>query len=301
MKTLLTPVPEGCKDRFVEKQTGNESSLPPGMSLLAAPLPRSYLNYVGGRLMELGTLIHGLGAFTLITIGVMFTKWHQSPRVIHPLIRTQIDLAGVRLLPIISFAAFALGFVAIGQTVSLLSQVGATQFAGTAMVIVVVRELGPLVAALLVLARIGTATVIELGQMRAMGEIEALEALGIDPIHYLVVPRVIGLALSIFALTVYFILIALFSGYLFAFLQDVPLLPGDYVNQIASALRWEDFVLLSLKTSIFGSIIAMVTCYEGLGKPLRQEDLSKAATRAVMLNVELCILLDAVFMLALLF
>ena len=268
--------------------------------MLAAPLPRSYLNYTGGSLIALGRLIRGLGAFTLITLGVMFTKWNRSARVIHPLIRAQIDLAGVRLLPIVSFVAFILGFVAIGQTVSLLSQVGATQYAGTAMVIVVVRELGPLVAALLVLARIGTATVIELGQMRSQGEVEALEALGIDPIHYLVVPRVIGLALSIFALTVYFILIALFSGYLFAFLQDIPLLPGDYAGQIASALRWEDFVLLALKTSVFGSVIAMVTCYQGLGTPLRPEDLAKAATRAVMLNVELCILLDALFMVYLL-
>lgn len=280
----------------MDKPTDNHAKLPSGVSLLAAPLPRSYLQYTGGSLISLGRLIHGLGAFTLITLGVMFTKWNQSARVIHPLIRAQIDLAGVRLLPIVSFVAFVLGFVAIGQTVSLLSQVGATQYAGTAMVIVVVRELGPLVAALLVLARIGTATVIELGQMRSQGEVEALEALGIDPIHYLVVPRVIGLALSIFALTVYFILIALFSGYLFAFLQDIPLLPGDYAGQIAAALRWEDFVLLALKTSVFGSVIAMVTCYQGLGTPLRPEDLAKAATRAVMLNVELCILLDAVFM-----
>jgi phospholipid/cholesterol/gamma-HCH transport system permease protein len=300
VRRLLTPSPGQRNDGGVDKQTGSEAPLPPGVSLLAAPLPRSYLHFVGSRLIELGELIRGLGAFTLITLGVMLTKWNQSARVIHPLIRAQVDLAGVRLLPIISFAAFILGFVAIGQTVSLLSQVGATQYAGTAMVIVVFRELGPLVAALLVLARVGTATVIELGQMRSLGEIEALEALGIDPIHYLVVPRVIGLALSIFALTVYFILIALFSGYLFAFLQDVPLMPGTYIDQIASALRWEDFVLLALKTFVFGSIIAMVTCYQGLGKPLRQEDLAKAATRAVMLNVELCILLDAVFMVYLL-
>jgi phospholipid/cholesterol/gamma-HCH transport system permease protein len=270
------------------------------MTLLAAPLPRSYLNHVGGKLLELTELAQGLGAFTLITLGVMITKWNRSPRVIHPLIRAQIDRAGVRLLPTISFAAFVLGFVAIGETVALLNQIGANEYAGTAMVIVVVRELGPLAAALLVLARIGTATVIELGQMRALGEIEALEALGIDPIHYLVVPRVMGLALSIFALTVYFILISLFSGYLFAFLQDLPLSPGVYLDQIASALRWEDFVLLSLKTFVFGSIIAIVTCHEGLGKPLRQEDVAKAAARAVMTNVELCILLDAVFMVYLL-
>jgi phospholipid/cholesterol/gamma-HCH transport system permease protein len=281
----------------VEKPPAKSPLLPPGLSLLEMPLPRSYLNYVGQKLFGLAQIVTGLGAFTLITLGVTITKWNSAAQVIHPLIRVQIDRAGVRLLPIIAFMGFALGFVAIGQTVSLLTQVGAGSYIGTVMVTVVVRELGPIVTALLVLARIGTATVIELGTVRAMGEIEALEALGIDPIHYLVVPRVIGLSMAIFALTVYLIPIALFSGYLFAFLQDVPLLPGDYLGQLAAKLRWEDFVLLALKTFFFGAVIAIVTCYEGLAKPLRQEDVAEATTRAVVTSVELCVLLDALFIL----
>src|SRR2546430_1401070 len=119
------------------------------------------------------------------------------------------------------------------------------------MVIVVVRELGPLLAGLLVLARIGTSNVIELGTARALGEVEAMEALGIDPVHYLVVPRVIGLAVGIFSLTVYLILGALVSGYLWAFVQDVPLRPGDYFRQLAGALSGLDFGLLAIKTLAF--------------------------------------------------
>ena len=95
------------------------------------------------------------------------------------------------------------------------------------------------------LARIGTANVVELGTARAMGEVEALEALGIDPVHYLVVPRVIGMALGVFSLTVYLILGALVSGYLWAFVQDVPLRPGDYFRQLAGALSGLDFALLA--------------------------------------------------------
>jgi len=64
-----------------------------------------------------------------------------------------------------------------------------------------------------------------------MGEVEALEALGIDPVHYLVVPRVLGMAVGVFSLTVYLILGALISGYVWAFLQDVPLRPTDYFRQ----------------------------------------------------------------------
>jgi phospholipid/cholesterol/gamma-HCH transport system permease protein len=165
------------------------------------------------------------------------------------------------------------------------------------MVTVVVREVGPLVTALLVLARVGTATVIELGTARSLGEVEALEALGMDPIHYLVVPRVIGMSMAVFSLTVYFVLGALISGYAFVFLQEVPMQPADYFQQLAQALRWEDFVTVGLKTLGFGVLIAMITCYHGLSQPLRLDDVSAATLRAVGQSVVLCVLLDACFIL----
>jgi len=264
-------------------------------SIMEAPLPRGYLSYTGRMLLRFVLTVQGLGAFALITMGVAITKLNVATHVIRPLIRGEIHRAGVRLLPVVAFVGAALGFVIIGQTVALLHRLGAQEYIGKVMVTVVVRELGPLVAALLVLARVGTATVIELGTSRAHGEVEALEALGIDPIHYLVVPRMVGMAVSIFALTMYLIIIAVFSGYLFAFIQDVPLLPGDYVRQLAGALVWEDFVLLALKTVGFGVVISIVSCFQGLAQPLRIEEVSGATTRAVLHSIVACVLLDAVF------
>src|SRR5207249_1471031 len=118
---------------------------------------------------------------------------------IWPLIFHETARAGSKLLPMFIFISAALGLLVIGQSVSWLTRVGAINYLGAIMVIVVVRELGPLLTALLVLARVGTANVIELGTARAMGEVEALEALGIDPMHYLVMPRVIGMAVGVFA------------------------------------------------------------------------------------------------------
>jgi phospholipid/cholesterol/gamma-HCH transport system permease protein len=256
---------------------------------------RNYMNWIGRKLLRLAGTIHGLGAFALITFGAAWAKFNVASRVIHPIVQAQVYRAGVRLFPMVAFLGCALGLVVIGQTVGLLSRVGATNYAGTVMVTVVVRELGPLITALLVLARIGTAIVIELGTARALGEVEALEALGIDPIHYLVVPRVIGLAISISALTVYLIIIALISGYLFAFLQDVPLRPGDYFSQLAAALRLEDFILLGLKTTTFGIVIAITTCYQGLARQLRLEEVAQATTSAVVTSVIVCVMLDALF------
>ena len=263
--------------------------------LRRAALPKSYTDLLGRKLFMFLLTVQGLGAFALITLGVILRKSGVAKNVIRPRIRQEIARAGVALLPMFFFVALALGFLVVGQTVSALAKFGATGYLGTTMVIVIVRELGPLLTAMLVLARVGTAHVIELGTARALGEVEALEGLGIDPVHYLIVPRVIGMALGVFSLTVYLIIGALASGYLFAFLQDVPLTPGDYFKQITESLSWLDFALLALKTISFGFLIAIVTCYHGLAQPLRLEEVSRVAVRAVTQGVIVCVLIDAVF------
>jgi ABC-type transporter Mla maintaining outer membrane lipid asymmetry permease subunit MlaE len=99
----------------------------------------------------------------------------------------------------------------------------------------------------------------------------------------------------VFSLTVYFILGALVSGYLWAFLQDVPLRPGAYFAQLAGALSYMDFVVLAVKSILFGITISVITCYHGLAQPLRLEEVSFATVRAVAQSVIACVLLDAVF------
>ena len=263
--------------------------------LLRMPLPRGITHYLGRKLFRFLLTLQGLGAFALITLGVILRKFRTARHVVWPLVFQETMRAGLRLLPLFLFMSAALGLVVIGQTVSWLTRVGAINYLGTIMVVVVVRELGPLLTALLVLARIGAANVIELGTARALGEVEALEALGIDPIHYLVVPRVVGMAVGAFSLTVYLILGALISGYLWAFLQDVPLRPGDYFQQLAGALSGLDFAMLAVKTVVFGFIISIVTCYHGLAQPLRLEEVSYATIRAVAQSVIACVVLDALF------
>ena len=259
------------------------------------------MELLGARIVGTAVVLRELAAFAVITIGVTLAKFNVAKRVVHPLIFTQIWNAGVRLLPMIGFIGAAFGVLIIGQTLPLLSRIGAEQYIGTVMVTVIVRELGPLLTALIVLARAGTANVVELGTMRALGEVEALESLGIDPIHYLVMPRVIGLATSVFCLTTYLVLIAIASGYVFAFLQNVPLTFTDYLGELNNALRWEDFALFALKTFLFGAIIAVVSCYHGLARPLQVEEVSQVTARAVVESVTGFVLLDALFLLGYLF
>jgi phospholipid/cholesterol/gamma-HCH transport system permease protein len=266
-------------------------------ALMDAPLPRAYSNYVGRQLFRLIITVHGLGAFALITLGVILTKLRKAEGVTYPLIFKEMRRSGLQLMPMFMFMSVALGLVVIGQAVTLLYKYGAnsTSVLGTIMVAVVVRELGPLIAAMLVLSRSGTANVIELGTARALGEVEALEALGIDPIHYLVMPRVIGMALGVFALTIYFIMGALVSGYVWAFLQNIPLRPGEYFEQLAQALNDMDFVILAVKSCLFGVAISVITCYHGLAQPLQLQEVSQATVGAVAQSIFACVALDAIF------
>jgi len=264
--------------------------------LLAAPPAWSYAAYVGRALFGFWATVRGVGAFALITFGVIATKFGAARDVTFPAIHKEQARTGTQVLPIFLFISAALGFVVIGQTIARLNEVGATAvLLGKIMVAVVVRELGPLLTAMLVLARSGTGNVIELGTARALGEVEALEALRIDPIHYLVMPRVIGMALAVLALTVYFIIGALASGYLFAFVNNIPLRPDEYVQQLTDALSGLDFAILALKSSLFGLVIAVITCYHGLALPLRLEEVPQAAIRAVAQSVVACMLVDAAF------
>ncbi|MGB0583309.1 MAG: MlaE family ABC transporter permease [Limisphaerales bacterium] len=261
----------------------------------APGVARRYFDFVGRHWLSLGWTLRNVGSFALITIAVCITKFRVSRRVVSPLVRQQIARAGIGLLPWVLFLGLVLGLVVIGQTVSLLTKAGSTHYIGTVMNTVIFRELGPITAGLLVLTRMGTATVVELGTKRARGEIEALEALGIDPVHYLVVPRVIGLALSSFALTIYLVITVMLSGLLFAILTDVPITPGDYFNQIASGLTYRDFMFLAIKTVMFGAIIAVVSCFHGLAQPIELEQVPRAASRAISQSAATCLIFNAFF------
>ena len=114
-----------------------------------AVMPKSYTDLLGRKLFLALLTVQGLGAFALITLGVILQKFNVANNVIRPRIRQEISRAGVALLPMFGFVALALGFLVVGQTVSALAKVGAISYLGSTMVIVVVRELGPLLAAML--------------------------------------------------------------------------------------------------------------------------------------------------------
>ena len=237
-----------------------------------------------------------LTAFTLITLVTAIQKWSVAPRVIHPLVREQIYRTGIGLLPLISLMGFGLGFIIIGQVLLLLIEHGQIKLFSTIMAPLIIREVAPLAAALVVLTRVGTAMVTDLGTARATGEVEALEALGIDPIHLLVVPRVIGLTVSVFVLTLYLVLTSLLGGYLMGFAHGSVLTLNDYFGGVIRALSWVDFPLLGLKTLLLGASTALIICYRGLAEPLRLEQIGDVTARTVAQCLVSSLVIDVVFL-----
>ncbi len=160
---------------------------------------------------------------------------------------------------------------------------------------VVLREIGPLIAAVLVIQRSGTAVATELALMQISGEVASLRRMRIDPRDYLVVPRVVGIALSTAALTFYVQLIAVGGGMLLSSLTLETSI-AELANEFFQLVSPVDFVYSAVKSLMFGAAIALVCCYHGLHPPGTSINaVPKAAIDAVTQSTLLVMLLNVVF------
>ncbi len=190
-----------------------------------------------------------------------FKKWNRGASF--RVIMDQVRFTGVQAMFLLTLISLIFGFTVIVQALPVVSELGATHWIGKILVLAIVREFGPLLTAMVVISRSGTAIATELAVNKVTGEIEVLEAMGIDPFHFIVVPRMVGGAISVFCLTVYFDAIALVGGFLVATLRLV--LPFDlFLRDFFSALTMEDVMLSVLKSLIFGTTIPLICCYHGL-------------------------------------
>ena len=219
-----------------------------------------------------------------ISIRATLQDQAQGFRTIYSVISAQIYFTGWQALPLVTVLALASGGIVILQSSSNLTFFGGTQMIGNLLVVIIVRELGPLMTALIVIARSGTAVASEVGNMRANREIEALEAIGINPLSYIVFPRIVGGVISVVCLSFYFTVIALIGGFfLTKLIQDLPL--NFYLDSLATAIAFEDLWLFLLKTTFGGMIIFVVSCYQGLSVSRSHTEVPIATTQAVVNSI----------------
>ncbi len=175
----------------------------------------------------------------------------------------QILFTGYEALPLISFIALGVGGLIILQGYNLLADFGQTIWVHTIFRLVIVNELSVIISALIVIARSGTAISTEIGNMVINREIDLLKSFGVSPGGYLVVSRLIGVMIALFALTIYFNIIAILGGWLFSwFFNRIEF--HTFMSDFISVLHISDILFLFIKPLIFGFIIAVVSSYHGL-------------------------------------
>jgi phospholipid/cholesterol/gamma-HCH transport system permease protein len=208
----------------------------------------------------------------------------QGFRQIITVISGQIYFTGWQALPIITVLALGTGGVVILQSLANLTMLGGTQMIGDFLIVMIVREAGPLLVALVVIARSGTAVASEVGNMRANREIEALESIGINPLSYIVFPRILGGILSVLCLAFYFNFIAIVGGFAVTrLLHDMPF--SFFTDSLMKAFAKEDLLIFLLKNGFSGMIIFVVCCYQGLSVKRSPHEVPQVTTSAVVNSI----------------
>jgi len=228
-------------------------------------------NLLWGLLGRLGEAVIAFGGSAVYLTSVMCAvamlaiqprRWR---RTIRQIFARQLLETGVNSIAPVGLVALLIGILVVMQAQLWLGKFGHTEWLGPILVVVVVRELAPLLTSLVVIIRCGSVMTSELATMTAAGQVRMLDAQGIDPLIYLVMPRVTAMVISTFCLTIMFIVFSIVSGYLFSFTLGLRVLaPEIFMDQVLRALQLKD-VLNLLVTSLVPSLLTgVICCSEGL-------------------------------------
>jgi phospholipid/cholesterol/gamma-HCH transport system permease protein len=210
------------------------------------------------------------------------------PRLV---LRQLVDI-GYYSLPVVGLTALFTGVVLALQTHTGFSRINAEGAVALVVVLSVTRELGPVIASLMVAGRIGAAMAAEIGTMRVTDQIDALSTLSTNPFKYLVVPRLVAGTIAMPALVVVADIIGVFGGFLVG-VYKLDFNPGSYIGQTADYLHSDDVVSGLIKAAVFGFTIALMGCYHGYHSRGGAEGVGTATTYSVVSASIMILLLDS--------
>ena len=206
----------------------------------------------------------------------------------------QAKKAGLDSLPIVSLVSLFIGVIMALQTAYQMQRLGSEMYIASIVALSIVRELGPVITALVVAGRVGASITAEIGSMQVTEQIDALQTLATSPIKYLVVPRLLALSIMLPLLTLYADIIGILGGYLIC-VYKLGVSSGMYRYITFSALLYKDLFTGLFKAVFFGMIIVFVSCYEGFKVEGGAEGVGKATARAVVTMFILIIACDCFF------
>jgi phospholipid/cholesterol/gamma-HCH transport system permease protein len=201
--------------------------------------------------------------------------------------------AGIAALPIVGLVAFLIGVILSFQAAIGMQQFGAVSFVGPLAALGIVREMGPLITAILLAGRSSAAFAAEIGTMTVNSEVDALVSGGLSPIRFLVVPRVLAGILVAPILTLYADIVSIFSSMLTMLIYGIPFV--NFYNGMLSAVDIEDIGSGLIKATLFGVVVSAVGCLRGMQTGNGAAAVGISATRAVVSSIVLIVLVDGIF------
>ncbi len=208
-------------------------------------------------------------------------------------IKKHMTELGVKTLPIVSVTGFIIGLVLALQSQPVFEKLGASDYLPGIVAVSVVRELAPVITALIFAGRVSSGIGAELGSMRVTEQIDAMEISAVNPFKFLVVTRVIATTLILPLLTIYVIFLALVGSYIAVILsQNMSF--QYYQSSVINAIHFGDLIPGILKTFVFGYIVGIVGAYKGFTAEGGTEGVGRASTTAVVLSSLLILLFDTI-------
>ena len=259
--------------------------------------PNSMLRVVdelGSWVYEAGATLLGLLAFFGATL-IGFANTIRRPKKFRVnAVVQRFDVVGVRALGIIGLMSFLIGIVIGQQGAVQLEQFGAEIYTINLIGRITVRELGTLMTAIMVAGRSGSAFAAQIGTMKITEEIDAMRTIGVSPVEALVLPRLIASVVMMPLLAFWAMLLSLIGGGLFVWLElGIP--PLTYIQRLGEVIPITDLWIGLIKAPVFGFIIALAGCFQGMLVEGNSEEVGLRTTTAVVQSIFLVIVLDAVF------
>jgi phospholipid/cholesterol/gamma-HCH transport system permease protein len=202
--------------------------------------------------------------------------------------------AGIGAIPIVTLITFFVGVIIALQGAYELQHIGAMQLVSSLVAISITRELGPLITAIVVIGRSGSAFAAEIGTMRVTEELDALETMALDPVAFLVVPKFLAMALMLPCLAVWADLMGVMGGATFGVAAG-GFTFGGYMLATRDALLMRDITSGVIKAVVFGMVITAVGCREGFATGAGAGEVGRSTTSAVVISILLVILIDLIF------
>ncbi len=254
----------------------------------------SLLTLIGRRIIPIRKDIHDASKIFNDTFYWAFVSPFKGKPIRLKASISEMVKAGYNSVPIVAIISLFIGIILALQSAYQLKRVGALIYVANLVGVSITRELGPIITAIIVSGRSGSAFAAEIGSMKAAEEVDALISMGINPVRFIVVPKLIALMVMVPALTVFSDCIGIFGGFMLS-VTALEIHPYNYFQQTINSLLIKDVITGLVKAWAFGVVITIIGAYQGFKVEGGAEEVGRRTTAAVVASIFFVIVFDLLF------